>query len=112
MSLLTTILRKITSIFHRSSSTSTNDPPYPRPIIDLSTDIHSRRSFWTIEQDLHRCGGCTSCRDVCRFDLFTPDIDTHTCRFHDPDHLCDGLGLCVDVCPTRCIHLRKITSSN
>ena len=111
MSLLTTILRKIASIFHRSSSTSDNDLPHltqPRPVLD----IHSRRSFFTIEQDLHRCGGCTSCRDVCMYNLFTTDIDTHKCTFQDPDHLCDGLGLCVDVCPTGCISLRKITASN
>ena len=110
MHLLLTILRKITSIFHRTPKT--DDLPQPRPIIDISTDTHHSTSYFTIEQNIHRCGGCTSCKDVCRYNLFVTDIDTHKCLYKDPDHICDGLGLCVDVCPTGCLRLRKITSSN
>lgn len=51
-----------------------------------------------IVQDLSLCRGCKSCM-VCPSHLYTVN-NQGQCIRSDPKHICMGLGMCVDLCPT------------
>ena len=61
----------------------------------------------TIHQDVSKCDGCARCVEVCDRHLFTYDPLTEKYVFLDPNFVCDGLGICVDLCPTGCLKFIK-----
>lgn len=65
------------------------------PFDDILSDVIV---IGNIKQDLSVCRGCKTCM-VCPSHLFTTNKQGQCIRA-DPQSLCMGLGMCVDLCPT------------
>lgn len=70
----------------------------------LPPDSVERDQRVRFEVDGGRCIGCMRCRDVCRYEAVG---ERGGGAWIDPE-LCDGCGLCAEVCPRGCIRMVKL----
>ncbi len=72
-------------------------------VVGLQEVVREHNCYAVIDAD--RCTACDTCRRVCIYDAVQKgDV------YHIVPELCDGCGLCVELCPVQCIEMQTFES--